>query len=509
MPKGINKYFVLLLSIFKIAHYEDSYSQNNLSKVNICLILRRYLYIYTHNTTTPFKTPRLMADIYANQQIKKTSVMAMFILGVMFFIFGFTSWVNAMLVPYFRMGCNLNHFQSYLIVFAMYFAYLVMAIPAGNILKKIGYKRGIMLAFFTVALGALMFLPGASYNSYPMFLLGSFVMGIGSATLQSAANPYVTVIGPLSTTTKRMAIMGICNKFAGLIAPLLFSAVVFSTTDKETMNILEQVKAGLTTINLAEKAERLDSMISGLLLPYAIFAAILVCIGLAIRFSKLPEIDLEKENRSMDTKASDSKTSVFHFPYLILGVIAMFLHISTNVVTIDTIVSYAETFSINMIDGKVFPSYTFTLIIIGNVLGVLLIPKIISQTRMFQICCTLGLILSIGVVAGTQIVSFMGFTASISIWFLVGIGLANSLIYAGIWPLAIRNLGRFTKTGSSMLIMALFGNAVTPLIYGAIVDASTPRVAYLFILIPCFTFLVWYSIWGYRITSWAPKKHYK
>ena len=425
--------------------------------------------------------------------------MAMFILGLMFFIFGFTSWINSMLVPFFKAGCELNHFQSYLIVFAMYFAYLIMALPAGNILKKMGYKKGIMIGFFTVALGALTFLPAAIYRSYPLFLIGSFIMGLGSATLQSAANPYVTVIGPLSTTTKRMAIMGICNKFAGLVAPLLFAAVIFTPTDEKTFALLETATLDPTT-----KAAMLDELVRRVMVPYGIFAAFLICVGLGIRFSKLPEIDLAEENKAMDSEHSQGKTSVFQFPYLILGVLAMFLHISTQVVTVDTIVSYASSFGINMIDAKVFPTYTFALVILGNVLGALLIPKVISQTRMFQICCTLGLLLSIGVVWGTRTVNFMGFNAGMSIWFLVGLGLANSLIYAGIWPLAIRNLGRFTKTGSSMLIMALFGNAVTPLIYGAIVDAYTPKVAYFWILLPCFLYLTWYAFWGYRITSWKP-----
>jgi glucose/galactose transporter len=437
-------------------------------------------------------------DIYADQQQKRTSLMAMVILGMMFFIFGFTSWINSILVPFFKAGCELTHFQSYLIVFAMYFAYLIMALPAGSMLKRIGYKRGIMLGFFTVALGALTFIPAAWLRSYPLFLLGSFVMGLGSATLQSAANPYVTVIGPLDTTTKRMAIMGICNKLAGMLAPLIFAAVIFTPADDAMFKMLETA-----TMEAGEKAAMLDELVRRVIVPYAVFAAFLVCVGLAIRYSKLPEIDLAKENKAVAGGEDSTKRSVFDFPYLILGVIAMFFHISTQVVTVDTIVSYAASFGVNMNDAKFFPSATFALVIFGNVLGALLIPKVISQTRVFRICCALGLVLSVGVIWGNFPVSAAGFEVGASIWFLVGLGLANSLIYAGIWPLAIRNLGRFTKTGSSMLIMALFGNAVTPLIYGAIVDASgSYKTAYLWILLPCFAYLVWYSFHGYKITSW-------
>lgn len=432
---------------------------------------------------------------------KKTPLTAMFLLGVMYFVFGFTSWINSILVPYFKIGCELNHFQSYLIVFAMYFAYLIMAIPAGNILKALGYKRGIMYGFFTVALGALIFLPAAWWRSYPLFLAGSFVMGLGVATLQTAANPYVTVIGPLESSVKRMAIMGIVNKFAGLVAPLIFAAVIFKVSDEGMFASL-----GEGMLDPAAKAAVLDELVRRVIGPYAVFAAAMVAVGLAFRYSKLPEIDLGEQNRLSDSAQGSDKRSVFQFPYLILGVVAMFLHISTQVVTIDTIISYAQSMGISIIDAKVFPSYTLALVILGNVLGILLIPRVVSQTRIFQICCVLGFVLSLGVVWGDFDVRFLGFDANISIWFLVGIGLANSLIYAGIWPLAIRNLGPFTKTGSSMLIMALFGNAVTPLIYGAITDASDPRIAYFWILLPGFAYLVWYSVWGHRIVSWSCKK---
>ncbi len=442
-----------------------------------------------------------MADIYANQQRKKTSAMAMVILCVMFFTFGFTSWINSILVPYFKIGCELNHFQSYLIVFTLYLAYLIMALPASNILKALGYKRGIMYGFFTVALGALVFIPAAYLRSYPVFLLGSFIIGTGSATLQAAANPYVTVIGPLETTVRRMAIVGICNKFAGLIAPLVFAAVVFKVTDSALFAQLESPE-----LDAATKSDLLDSLVRRVMLPYGIFAAALVALGVLIRNSKLPELNLEQENKAAEGDVAADKTSVWQFPYLILGVVAMFMHIGTQVVTIDTIISYAQTMGISILEAKVFPSYTLSLVILGNILGILLIPKIVSQTRVFQICCTLGFALSIGVIWGNSQVTLLGHQANVSIWFLVLIGLANSLVYGGIWPLAIRNLGRFTKTGSSMLIMAFFANALVPLLYGWISDNSSLRDAYFWILLPGFAYLMFYAYSGYRITSWTKKK---
>ncbi len=430
---------------------------------------------------------------------KKRSNTAMFLLGIMFFIFGFNSWINSILVPYFKTGFELNHFQSYLIVFAMYLSYLIMSLPASHLLKKTGYKRGIMYGFFTVSLGALLFLPAASYRSYAIFLLGQFVMGLGLATLQTAANPYVTVIGPIDTSVRRMAIMGIVNKFAGLIAPLVFATVVFKVSDATLLSRLD-----FPGLSISEKDFLLGELVRRVMVPYGVYAIFLFFIGLVFRYSNLPEIDLEKENESEST--GQEKGSVFAYPYLVLGVLAMFLHISTQVVTIDTIISYAGTMGINMIDAKVFPSYTLALVILGNVLGILLIPRIISQLRVFQVCCVLGLLLSLGVVSGSCYVDFLGFRAQLSIWFLVGIGLANSLIYAGIWPLAIRQLGKYTKTGSSLLVMALFGNAVTPLLYGWIGDSYSLHTAYAWILLPSFSFLVYYSFSGYRLTSWTNNK---
>ena len=196
---------------------------------------------------------------------RKTSVAAMAILGLMFFIFGFTSWVNSILVPYFKIGCELNHFQSYLIVFALYSAYLIMAIPSSAILKRVGFKRGIMYGFFCTALGALIFIPAAWWRSYPVFLAGSFVIGAGSAMLQAAANPYVTMIGPINTTVKRMAIMGICNKFAGLVAPPDFRGRGAQGDRQRSVRAV-----GIGYADPAARSAMLDSLVHRVMVPYAI-----------------------------------------------------------------------------------------------------------------------------------------------------------------------------------------------------------------------------------------------
>jgi len=430
---------------------------------------------------------------------KRTSYIAMAILGLMFFIFGFTSWINSILIPYFKIGCELSYFESYLIVFIQYCAYLIMAIPASIILKKTGFKLGIMYGFFCTALGAAIFIPAAYMRSYPVFLIGAFFIGAGSAILQAAANPYVTIIGPLNTSVKRMAIMGVCNKFAGLVAPLIFAAAVLKVSDSDLFLQLQS-----NTLDLVTKNALLDSLVRRVMLPYGIFAAFLIIIGIVIRFSILPEINTEKESEEA-AAINSGRTSIFQYPYLVLGVVAMFLHIGTQVVTIDTIISYAQTMGMDLLEAKVFPSYTLALVIFGNVLGIFLIPRIVSQMHIFQACCILGFLLSFGVIWGNIDVLFLGHQANISIWFLVGIGLANSLIYAGIWPLAIHDLGRFTKLGSSMLIMALFGNAIVPLIFGHLADTGSLRMAYFWILLPSFAFLIFYAFHGHKINNWSKR----
>ena len=294
--------------------------------------------------------------------------------------------------------------------------------------------------------------------------------------------------------------MGICNKFAGIIAPLILAAIILKESDRV---VFEQLEAGV--YSLAEKELVLDSLIRRVILPYTILSIFLFAVGIFIRYSILPEIDQEKENREVETENGKSHTSIFQFPYLILGALAMFLHVGTQVIAIDTIISYANTMDMDLLEAKRFPSYTLTATICGYILGILLIPKYIKQKRAFQICCILGLLFSLGVVFANTDVSLFGHEANLSIWFLVALGFPNSLIYAGIWPLSIRGLGNFTKIGSSLLVMGLCGNAILPLIYGHFADVFTEKQAY-WVLVPCYLYLIFFSVYGHKIKSWSINK---
>lgn len=419
----------------------------------------------------------------------------MIILAVMFFIFGFVSWVNSILIPYFRISCELTHFESYFVTFAFYIAYFIMAIPSSVLLKKVGFKNGIMIGFMIMAAGMFVFVPAALVREFAVFLLGLFLIGTGLAILQTAANPYVTIIGPIESAAQRISIMGICNKLAGIVSPLVFAAVILSPTDGELFALIES-----GTLSDVDKNIILDDLIRRVIVPYSILGAALLLFGLFIKGSSLPEIDTEQSNASEDE--GESRKSVFSYPYLVLGAIAIFFHVGSQVVAIDTVINYADSMGINMLEAKVFPSYTLTCTMIGYILGIFLIPKVVSQRQALVFCSCLGLILSLCVVFVDCPVVFLGHHVNLSLLFLCALGFPNALIYASIWPLSIHNLGKFTKIGSSLLIMGLCGNAIMPQVYGLIARGTTLRTGY-WILIPCFLYLIFFALKGYKINYWT------
>lgn len=432
---------------------------------------------------------------------QKQYFISLTILAGMFFIFGFVSWVNSILIPYFRIACELTHFESYFVAFAFYIAYFVMAIPSGILLKKVGFKRGIMYGFMLTALGAFLFVPAALVRQFEIFLIGLFSIGTGLAILQTAANPYVTIIGPIESAARRISIMGICNKFAGIISPLIFAALILKADDSELFSLIES-----GTLDAITKSAMLDELIQRVIVPYAILGGVLVLAGIGIRYSILPEINTDEQNATDEKEnGHNSKKSIFDFPYLILGALAIFFHVGTQVIAIDTIINYANSMGIDLLEAKVFPSYTLACTMIGYVLGILIIPKYVSQTKALIICTILGLLLSFGVVFADFNVTLFGHQANISIFLLCALGFPNALIYAGIWPLSIHGLGKFTKTGSSLLIMGLCGNAILPLIYGYFAEVYDLRIGY-WILIPCFLYLIFFATKGHKINSW--KRNY-
>lgn len=424
---------------------------------------------------------------------KKDTLISILIIGVLFFIFGFVSWINAILIPYFKIACELTNFQSYLVAFAFYISYLVMSLPSSILLKKVGFKKGMMFGFFIMSIGAFLFVPAAYLRAYELFLVGLFTLGTGLAILQTAANPYITILGPTERAAQRISIMGICNKAAGILAPLLFAAVILRTTDNA---LFKQIPL----LSPAERQVVLDELIRRVMVPYACVGTVLVGLGLFVRFSPLPEINTEEESVEL-AQANSSKTSILQFPHLVFGAIAIFLHVGTQIIAIDTIIGYAGSMDIQLMEAKVFPSYTLAATIFGYILGIILIPKFISQLNTLRICTALGAIFTLLIIFTSGAVTFLGHSADLSIWFVVLLGFANSMVWAGIWPLALKDLGRFTKVGASLMIMGLCGNAIMPLVYGYFADTYSLKNAY-WVLFPCYLYLIFYANYGFKLRKW-------
>ncbi|MBW3545674.1 MAG: sugar MFS transporter [Bacteroidetes bacterium] len=425
-------------------------------------------------------SPTLPMTSEAERPVQRNNFRSIIIIGALFFIFGFVTWLNSVLIPYLKIACELNNFQSYLVAFAFYIAYLVMAIPSAWVLKATGFKKGMSVGLLVMAVGALVFIPAALSRTYALFLLGLFIQGTGLAVLQTAANPYITILGPRESAAKRISIMGICNKVAGALAPIVLGAIALKNAD-ELVN-------RLGSMDVAQKVAALDELAARVITPYLVMVGVLIVLGILIYFSSLPEVDTDKEDETV-AAANTNKKSVFQFPHLLLGTLAMFLYVGVEVIAGDTVIAYGSEQGIAFSTAKFFTTYTLIAMIVGYLVGIVTIPKYISQEKALRISAILGIGLGLGAIFS------QGY---ISVLFISLLGLSNALVFPAIWPLAIADLGRFTKIGSSFLIMALAGGALLPLAYGYLADLINPQQAY-WIVIPCYIFIWFYATTGYKI----------
>jgi glucose/galactose transporter len=434
------------------------------------------------------------ASVDSRSLTKTQSFLATIQIAVLFFIFGFVTWVNALLIPYFKIACELTNFQAWLVTFAFYISYFFFSVPSSYLLKRYGFKNGMMVGFWIMAIGAFIFVPAALVRNYYVFLLGLFSIGIGLAILQTAANPYITILGPKERAAQRLSVMGIFNKAAGIIAPLVLASIILRATDDALVN-------ELPAMSDLVKDQRLDEFIRRVIPPYTVVGAILLILGFLVRYSPLPEIETEKEDTDVAVTNS-GKQRITQFPHLVLGAVAIFLHVGSQVIAVDSIIGYATSMKLPLSEAKTFPSYTLTAQICGYILGIILIPKAVSQVNALRFCTVLGVVLTILIVVIEKPVTFLGHDADLSLWFVALLGFANSMVWAGVWPLALDGLGRFTKIGASLLIMGLCGNAIVPLFYGYLADATDLRHAY-WVLLPCYVYLVFYAFYGHKIKRWV------
>jgi len=405
------------------------------------------------------------------------------IISVLFFVFGAITWVNGTLITYLQVACELTNFQALLVTFAFYISYTLTALPSAFVLQKIGFKKGMSVGLFVMAMGCFLFIPAALKRQYILFLSGLFVVGTGLSLLQTATNPYVTILGPKETAAKRISIMGICNKLAGCIAPIVLSQFLLSNgTD-----FFKEIES----LNEVDKVIALDALAARVIDPYVCVSIALAVLGTVLLFVPLPEVELENDDDCLE-KGLDERKSILHYPHLILGAIALFFYVGVEVIAADTIIKYGVSLDIDMSISKNFTSLTLGTMILGYVLGILLMPKYISQQRVLVISAVIGLVFSVLTLV------LDGFCSIASVAFL---GLANAMIWPTIWPLSICGLGKFIKQGSALLIMSIAGGAVLPLVWGNIADVASPQVAYS-VLIPSYLFILYFSLRGYNKKSW-------
>lgn len=407
---------------------------------------------------------------------------AIVMIGLLFFIFGFVTWLNGTLIPFLKLACQLEtDIEAFLVTFAFYMAYFFLAIPSSYILKKTGFKNGMALGLLVMAIGSLVFVPAANARNFHLFLTGLFVQGAGLALLQTAVNPYISILGPIESAAKRISIMGICNKVAGMLSPIILGALVL----KNATAIESQVATATST---AERTLLLDELSSRVITPYIVIAVILVGLSLMIKKSRLPEIEEAEDSPETDTQ---EKTSALQFPHLMLGVLCLFLYVGAEVMAGDAIGTYGKSLGIPLDETKYFTTFTLFAMLAGYVAGIFTIPKIISQQKALSISAVLGVVFTICVFLST---GYMAIT------FIALLGLANALMWPAIFPLAIDGLGRFTKIGSALLIMGIAGGALMPLLYTTLKDKGniSNESSFLVCMLPAYLYILYYSVKGYK-----------
>jgi MFS transporter, FHS family, L-fucose permease len=417
-------------------------------------------------------------NIRENKMKKRSYAFSLTIIGILYFTFGFITWLNNQLIPFLKTACQLSDTQAYLVTFAFYISYFVMALPSAEILKKTGFAKGMSLGLVVMALGCLIFIPAAMSRNYVVFLIGLFVQGTGLALLQTAANPYVTILGPIESATQRMCIMGLFNKIAGIIGIYIFSKALLSNFDA--------ISHSITTAQGVEQIALLDDLAHRIILPYIVMACSLVVISLGVYLAKLPDINASSD--SVEEKDDNKKTGL---PiYLWLGVLALFFYEGAEVMAIDTLVPYSKSIGLPDTIYSKIGMFALAALLVGYISTIVLIPKYISQTKALVYCSILSLVFVCIALLTSGVVSLT---------FLILLSFSNSVMWGAIWALAIDKLGKHTSFASALLIMAIVGGALIPLLYGGLSDAMDNRQLPYILFLPCYLFILWYAVKGHKI----------
>ena len=414
----------------------------------------------------------------------KSNLYPILMMCVLFFTFGFVTWLNGTLIPFLKLTCQLtSDVQAFFVTFAFYTAYFFLALPSSYILKATGYKKGMALGLLIMALGSLVFIPAAYTRQFSLFLIGLFSQGMGLALIQTAVNPYVSILGPVESAAKRISIMGICNKIAGALSPLVLGAALLNNASVIEKNIQQ-------TLDPIQKADLLDELSQKIILPYIVLSIVLLILAVIIYFSSLPEIVAEEETNPDGTETH--KKSIFQFPHLLLGVLCIFVYVGVEVMAGDAIGSYGKAMGIPLDQTKFFTTYTLISMLAGYVIGIFTIPKYITQQGALKIAAIIGILFS-----------FLAFftTGYTAILYISLLGMANAIMWPAIFPLAIYKLGSFTQTGAALLVMGIVGGAIVPLLYGTLKDSFhlANQLAFIVCVLPCYSYIWYYAVKGHKL----------
>lgn len=435
---------------------------------------------------------------------RKNYIMALSIIGALFFIFGFVTWLNGSLMPFLQTACELTPFEASLVTLAFYIAYFVMALPSSFVLKKTGYKNGVFIGLLVMAVGALIFIPAAYSRMFGVFLAGLFILGTGLALLQTATNPFITIIGPRESAAKRMAIMGICNKMAGVFSPLVLTALIMHGMEKFS-------ESNLALLSFDEKEAILNELASRIVGPYTAMAILLALFAVLVKFSSLPnEIDIEEDEHETLKGFVKQIPSALKIKHLLLGIITIFVYVGVEVMAGDSLTQFGK--SLHLDYAPTLTSFTMAFMVFGYILGIILIPKVISQSKALVISAVLGVLFAFGAAYSSTtennlfasifgwLNSGLGFNIPLipnAVFFVTLLGWANALMWPAIWPLALNNLGKYTKIGSALLIMGIAGGALIPPTYAKLGQSIGFQQA-LWIMVPIYIYIIFYATIGHK-----------
>lgn len=415
----------------------------------------------------------MAVNLNTNQEVNSESSgqsygVALYSLMLLFFMMGFITCLNDILIPYLKAIFTLSYAQANLINLCFFGAYFVMSIPSGYIIDRIGYKGSMILGFVIAAIGCFLFFPAAGYKVYGLFLAALFILATGITLLQVAGNPYVAVLGKPETASSRLTLTQAFNSVGTTIAPYFGSVLILSNLPKPITNP-ETIDVGAVQV------------------PYIFIGVALLVIAAVLFLLKLPRINHNDANQTTQT---DDRGSALKYPHLVLGAIGIFCYVGAEVAIGSHIVSYLESPEIMGFDadtaGK-YVSYYWGGAMVGRFIGSYVLQK-------FQP----GKVLAFNaLMAAVLLVVSIFTTGSIAMWSLLLIGLMNSLMFATIFTLAVNGLGKYIDQGSGILCTAIVGGAIVPFAYGVMSDVFNLKVAFILPLI-CYLYIIYYGTKGYK-----------